>query len=176
MSAEAISALAAALAFFANAVSVLYLARQTKEAARQTGASVDQVAISNTVAAASANGMVLRSLREVHTLMIGRENMRAHFYGGRPLPETGVERDDVLTIAEMLCDVMSSATLVHEQTPGSQSAAPWADYCRHTVSTSPAIAGLLREHPEWWPALLAVLPDDFLDTSAPVPAPSTSHD
>ncbi|MGW1136812.1 hypothetical protein [Streptomyces zhihengii] len=178
VSAEAVGALVAALAFILNAWSVLYLAKQTKTAAQQTSAAVRQVEISNAVAAASANDTVLQSLREVHLLMLDREGMRDYFYGGRPLPDTGAKRDEVLTIAELLCDVMSSGVHTHERVPDSESAGPWADYCRHTVGSSPAVCGLLREHPMWWPHLLSVLPDGFLEAESParVPAPRPSSD
>ncbi|OQQ13761.1 hypothetical protein B0675_26285 [Streptomyces sp. M41(2017)] len=147
MSAEAVGAFVAALAFGVNAWSTLYLARQTKSAAQQTHVAVEQARVSNVVAAASANDTVLRSLREVHILMLGRQGAREFFYGGRPLPQSGSERENLLTLAELLADVLSSGVHVHQRVPDSESAGPWADYCRHTVENSPVLRHLLREHP-----------------------------
>ncbi|MFE5207976.1 hypothetical protein [Streptomyces sp. NPDC056600] len=158
MSAEAVSASVAALAFIINAWSMFYLARQTK--------------VSNAVAAASANDAVLRSLREVHVLMLERQVTRDYFYGGRQLPDTGEERETVLTLGELLNDVMSSGVRVHAQIPDSGSSGPWAEFCRHTVENSPVVRRLLQAHPTWWPSLMGVLPDNFSEAGAlgvPVP-------
>ncbi|MFI9586963.1 hypothetical protein ACIHCQ_35250 [Streptomyces sp. NPDC052236] len=144
---------------------MFYLAKQTKASAEQTHAAADQThaateqtKISNAVAAVSANDMVLRSLREVHILMLERPGIRGYFYADKPLPEQADERDEIITIAELLADVMSSGVHVHEKVPDSASAAPWADYCRHTVENSPVLRDLLQAHPTWWPHLTAVLP------------------
>lgn len=94
---------------------MLYLARQTKVA-------IGQAKVSNAVAAASANDTVLGSLREVHILMLEREGMREYFYGGEPLPEAGPQREAVITLAELLADVMTSGVHVHQLIPESGSA------------------------------------------------------
>ncbi len=151
MSVEAVSTFVAALALGVSAWSVLYLARQTKAAAEQTRTS-------NAVAAVSANDMVLRALREVHVLMLERPGSRAYFYGGKPLPEQPGQQDEIITIAEMLADVMSSGVHVHETVPDSTSAEPWADYCRHVLENSHVMSDLVRARPAWWPNLVALLP------------------
>ncbi|MGX1372793.1 hypothetical protein RKD19_008152 [Streptomyces canus] len=170
MSAESVGAFVAALAVCLNAWSMLYLARQTKVAS-------GQAKVGNAVAAASANDTVLGALREVHVLMLEREGMREYFYGGEPLPETGPRREAVITLAELLADVLTSGVHVHQLIPESGSAGPWADYCRHTVENSPALRHLLRAHPTWWPPLLSVLPDSLLHADAParVPAPGSGR-
>ncbi|MEU5182475.1 hypothetical protein AB0G49_20695 [Streptomyces longwoodensis] len=159
MSAEAVGALVAGLALALNAWSMFYLARQTRTATRQTVVAVEQAKVSNAVAAAAANDTVLRSLREVHAMMLQHEGMRAYFYSDKPLPGDGPERDQVLTLGELLADVLASGVHVHERIPDSQSAGPWADYCRHTIRSSPVLRHLLHEHPSWWPTLLSALPD-----------------
>lgn len=167
ISADGVSASAAALALLVSATSMFYLAKQTKAAAEQTRAAAeqtraatDQVRISNAVAAVSANDIVLRSLREVHVLMLERPGTREYFYAGRPLPTTSGDREPVITIAELLADVMTSGLHVHEQVPGSLSAGAWTAYCRHTLRTSPVLRELVREHPTWWPHLPGLLPSD----------------
>ncbi|MET7294303.1 hypothetical protein ABZS79_19605 [Streptomyces griseoloalbus] len=143
----------AVLALVVSVCSVLYSARQTKAAA-------EQARIGNAMAAVSANDMALRSLREVHLLMLERPGSRAYFYADEPLPERPEERDEIVTIAELLADVMCSGVHVHQQVPGSTSAEAWDDYCRATLATSPVLRERVRAHPEWWPQLVALLPGD----------------
>lgn len=160
ISAEAVSACAAALALGLSALSMFYLARQTKAAAEQTRAAAEQTRISNVVAAVSANDMVLRSLREIHILILERPGAREYFCADKPLPEGQEEREQIVTIAELLADVMSTGVHVHECVPGSTSAEPWADYCRQTLAVSPVLRDVIREHPMWWPDLEGFLPSE----------------
>ncbi|MDR6980797.1 hypothetical protein J2X68_007539 [Streptomyces sp. 3330] len=173
MSADGVGALVAALALCVSAWSMLYLANQTKAAAQQTSVAIEQGRMSNSMAAVSANDSVLRSLREVHILLLERPGTREYFYGGKPLPDAGTERETVLTLAELLADVMTSGIHVHQRVPDSESAGPWADYCRHTVENSPVLRHLLRTHPTWWPPLLLLIPDHLLQADDPphLPAP-----
>lgn len=165
ISAEAVGSFVAALALIMSAWSVFYLAKQTKAAAEQTRAAAEQTRaateqtrISNAVAAVSANDMVLRSLREVHILMLERIGSRGHFYDSKPLPEQSDERDAIVTIAELLADVMSSGIHVHQKIPDSTSTEPWEEFCRGTLESSPVLCDLVRAHPSWWPNLPALLP------------------
>lgn len=151
MSAEAIGTFVAALALGVSAWSIFYLAKQTK-------AGTEQTKINNAVAAVSANDMVLRSLRDVHLLMLERPGSRAYFYADKPLPEQPENRDEIITIAELLADVMTSGIHVHESVPDSTSAGPWTDYCCQTLENSPVLRDLVRTHPTWWPLLVPLLP------------------
>ncbi|WP_151775730.1 hypothetical protein [Streptomyces abyssomicinicus] len=109
--------------------------------------------------------------------MLERQVTRDYFYGGKQLPDTREERETVLTLGELLNDVMSSGVHVHERIPDSESAGPWAEYCRHTVENSPVVRHLLQAHPTWWPHLMSVLPDHLLEADDPhhVPAPRTDQ-
>lgn len=127
MSVEAVGALVAGLALALNAWSMFYLARQTRTATRQTVVAVEQAKVSNAVAAAAANDTVLRSLREVHAMMLQHEGMRAYFYGDKPLPGDGAERERVLTLGELLADVLASGVHVHERIPDSESLRPMGE-------------------------------------------------
>lgn len=165
LSAEAVGASAAALAFGVSAWSMFYLAKQTKAAVEQTRAATEQTRaateqtrISNAVAAVSANDMVLRSLREVHVLMLQHPGSRGCFYDGKPLPEEADERDAIVTIAELLADVLSSGMHVHSEIPDSTSAEPWEAYCRHMLESGPVLQDLVRTHLEWWTYLPDLLP------------------
>ena len=143
-SAEALGSFVAALALGASAWSVFYLAKQTKAG--------------NAMAAVSANDSVLGALREVHLLMLERPGSRGYFYEGKPLPEQADERDVIVTIAELLADVMTNGLILHAKIPDSESAEPWDVYCRHTLESSPVLRELLRAHPGWWPRLAQLLP------------------
>ncbi|MFF6998613.1 hypothetical protein ACFY93_27120 [Streptomyces sp. NPDC008313] len=145
------AAIAAVVALGVSALSMLYLARQTKAAA-------EQAKISNAVAAVSANDMVLRSLREVHTLMLQHPGSRRCFYDSMPLPTETGRRDAIVTIAELLADVLTSGIHVHRNIPGSASAEAWEDYCRSVLVSSPVLRDLVRTHSAWWPYLSALLP------------------
>ncbi|WP_149552993.1 hypothetical protein [Streptomyces marokkonensis] len=154
--ADVVGVLVAVIALAVSVWSVLYLARQTRAAAEQTG-------ISNAVASVTANDMALRALREVHLLMLERPGSRAYFYAGKPLPERPGERDErdeITTIAELLADVLSSGLVVHEKVPDSTSAEPWTEYSRHILAQSPVVRDLVRDHPGWWPPLVPLLPPD----------------
>ncbi|WP_433527282.1 hypothetical protein ACQPZ2_22025 [Nocardia pseudovaccinii] len=158
ISAEAVAAFVAALALVATTVSVIYLAKQTSAVAEQTRVGAEQTKISNAMAAVSANNTVLSAVREVHLLMLERPGSRRYFYGDEPLPEQQDERDEILTIAELLADVMSSGIHTHKQIPDSNSAEPWDHYCCSTLRSSPALRDLVRDHPTWWPYLPPLLP------------------
>ncbi|WP_431969042.1 hypothetical protein [Nocardia sp. bgisy134] len=162
ISAEAVAAFAAAfvatLALIVSTVSAVYLAKQTRTVAEQTRAVAGQTEISNATAAVAANNAVLSALREVHLLMLERPGSRRYFYGNKPLPEQREQRDEILTIAELLADVMTSGIHTHNQIPNSNSAEPWDHYCRATLRSSPALRDLVGDHPTWWPHLSPLLP------------------
>ncbi|WP_432042658.1 hypothetical protein [Streptomyces cadmiisoli] len=146
-SAEALGSFVAALALGASAWSVFYLAKQTKSG--------------NAMAEVSANDSVLGALREVHLLMLERPGSRRYFYEGKPLPaqaDEADERDAIITIAELLADVMTNGLILHAKVPESESAEPWEAYCRHTLESSPVLCELLRARPEWWPRLTELIP------------------
>lgn len=141
-----------------NSGSIFYLARQTGAAVEQAKAAHKQVETGLAMAAAAANDTVLGALREVHLLMIERPALRAYFYGGAPCPQDGRLHDEVVTVGELLADVMNQGIVTHEANPGSRSAAPWEDYCRSTLASSPVLRELIARHPAWWPDLPDLCP------------------
>uniref|UniRef100_UPI001C3F4B9D hypothetical protein n=1 Tax=Nocardia higoensis TaxID=228599 RepID=UPI001C3F4B9D len=158
ITAEAVAATIAAFALIATTVSIFYLAEQTRAVAAQSRAGAEQAKISNAMAAISANNTALSALREVHLLMLQRPGSRRYFYADEPLPESQSERDDILTIAELLADVLCNGIHTHRTVPDSSSAEPWDHYCRATLQSSPVLRDLVREHPTWWPDLPPLLP------------------
>ncbi|MGV9677235.1 hypothetical protein ACWDSJ_18315 [Nocardia sp. NPDC003482] len=178
ISAEAVAAFVAALALVVTTASVFYLARQTKAVAEQSRAGIEQARISNVMAAISANNTVLGALREVHMLMLRRPGTRRYFYENQPLPKRHDARDEIVTIAEALADVLCIGIHAHLRIPASESALPWNDYCRTVIGTSPVLRELVREHPTYWPYLPPLLPESTLAPEAvPPPAvPRTAAD
>ena len=139
--------------------SIFYLARQTKAVVEQARAAHEQVESSVRAAAVSANDTVLGALRQIHLLMIERPALRPYFYGSRPCPP----QDDplcpvVVTVGELLADIMNQGIVTHRANPQSTSADPWNDYCQTTLASSPVLRELIAAHPKWWPDLPALCP------------------
>lgn len=160
ISAEAVAAGVAALALVVTTVSLIYLARQTRAVAGQTRAVAKQTEISNAVAAVSTNTTVLGALREVHLMILERPGARRYFYDGVPVDEQHPRRDEIITIAELLADVLSSGIHAHSQVPDSSSSEPWNHYCRYLLRNSPVLHDLVRAHPDWWTHLPELLPPE----------------
>ncbi|MFF0087216.1 hypothetical protein ACFYR1_47365 [Streptomyces canus] len=152
----------AVISLGAAAGSMVYLAQQTK-------AATEQAKIGNAMAGVTANDSVLGALREVHLLMLERPGIRRYFYGDQPCGVQDESRDDVVTIAELLADVMNIGIVTHKQVPDSESAAPWRHYCESTLRSSPVLRELIREHPLWWPDLVPL--GDGLNGQQPPPEP-----
>lgn len=168
MSAEVWVALGSTLVtLVAAAGSMLYLAQQTK-------AATEQAKISNAVAGVTANDSVLTACREVHLLMLERPGMRQYFYGNEPCLADDQSRDEVVTIAEMLADVMNLGIVTHRNVPDSESVEPWRNYCESTLRSSPVLRELIQDHPQWWPDLPALAPRDGL-TIARAPGGAVSR-
>jgi hypothetical protein len=138
--------------------SIFYLAKQTKAAVEQAKAAHQQVESGIRMAAVAANDTVLGALREIHLLMIERPALRPYFYGGESCPENDPLRAEVVTVGELLADIMNQGIVTHEANPQSGSAEPWEDYCRTTLASSPVLRELIAAHPKWWPGLPARCP------------------
>ncbi|MET8169792.1 hypothetical protein ABZT34_37080 [Streptomyces sp. NPDC005329] len=138
--------------------SIFYLAKQTKAAVEQAKAAHQQVESGIRMAAVAANDTVLGALREIHLLMIERPALRPYFYGGKPCPENDPLCAEVVTVGELLADIMNQGIVTHEANPQSTSADPWDDYCRTTLASSPVLRELIATHPKWWPDLPARCP------------------
>ncbi|MET7855063.1 hypothetical protein [Streptomyces avermitilis] len=138
--------------------SIFYLARQTKAAVEQARAAHKQVESGVRAAAVSANDTVLGALREIHLLMIERPALRPYFYGGRSCPGDDPLGPVVVTVGELLADIMNQGIVTHRANPESTSADPWNDYCRTTLASSPVLRELIAAHPKWWPDLPALCP------------------
>ncbi len=98
--------------------------------------------------------------------MIERPALRLYFYGGKSCPENDPLCAEVVTVGELLADVMNQGIVTHETNPQSTSAAPWDDYCRTTLASSPVLRELIAVHPKWWPRPRCPLPDATLTRTA----------
>jgi hypothetical protein len=119
----------------------------------QSHSTAIQSKINNAIAAASVLDDYNTGLREIFAHFIARPNLRAYFYEGKPCPTRGQTCIRVLTIAEMLADTLESGLVAHRLIPASESYEDWQGYCRDILNTSPALAGLVRDHAAWWPQL-----------------------
>lgn len=133
-------------------VSVLLLALQTREVARQTR-------ISNTLARASILDQYMVGLREVMGYLVDQPELRPYFYEGRALPARGRKRRQIITIAELLADVLEAAMVAVDVTVESASTdpnAPWTPYGKSMLRDSPAFTQVVRSQPDYWPRLNAL--------------------
>jgi hypothetical protein len=97
------------------------------------------------------------SLREIITLFIDRPDLRPYFYGGKALPRREVQRNRVLSVAEMFGDALEDGLVVTRLVPAAESQEDWVGYCRDMLKSSPALAQSVRSHPRWWPQLFDLL-------------------
>ncbi|MFE0251273.1 hypothetical protein [Streptomyces sp. NPDC059010] len=127
-------------------VSLVFLAVQTRAVSRQVKAS-------NNLAGTKSLDHTYTGIREIHFKMLEYPGTRACIYEGRPLPTDELGRERVLTIAEMLADVLDSGIQVTRRIPQNESEEDWASYCRYVLDRSPTLRAVVSEHPRWWPDL-----------------------
>lgn len=127
-------------------VTVALLAGQTRAAAKQSE-------VANAIAGATVLFTCTASLHEVLRLFVQEPEIRAYFYDGAPCPTQGMERDRVVTIAEMLADTLEDGLVTHRLVPASESETDWIGYCRQMRSSSPGLDAIINENAEWWPQL-----------------------
>lgn len=131
--------------------SLVLLAWQTREVAKQTR-------ISNAIAGAAGLGESTNHLREVLVLFVDRPELRSFFYDGKPCPRRGPQRIRVITIADMLADVLEVGLVTTRLIPSTESYEDWLRYSRYMLAHSPVLVDFVREHPDWFPQLALLLP------------------
>jgi hypothetical protein len=122
----------------------------------QTSAVVRQTKISNALAGTTASQQA-SSMREIYAIFIDHPELRPYFYDGKPCPARETRRARVLAVAEMFADAIEGNLITSQLISISESHEDWITYCRHMVATSPALAGLVEDHPEWWPRIVVAL-------------------
>ncbi|OHV40794.1 hypothetical protein BBK14_32440 [Parafrankia soli] len=147
---DVISDVAAIGGLIGLAASVLLLAWQCWEVAKQTK-------IGNSIGGASVIQEAMNSDRELHSVFLERPELRAYFYDSKAQPSEGSDRDRVLTLAEMFADVLEVGLLTTRLVPSTDSNDDWTSYTRHICDHSPALVEFVRQHPEWYPNVTRVL-------------------
>jgi hypothetical protein len=128
-------------------VSLLVAAWQTRELTRQT-------AINNGIAAATAiyNGM--ERIQDFEKCIAAEHWLHAHFYENAATPSDENRRVTVLCLARMLADVLSYGLVISLRNPEMRGYGGWENFALAMRGTCPALAEVVNEHPEWWPALV----------------------
>ena len=140
---------------FALVLSVLFLARQTKESARQS-------VLANQLAGLQAKGEIYSTVDRILLQFLEFPHLRKYFYEGIEIPaavEVGADRDvrdQVLTFAELFCDAIERGLDTYRSVePAADFRSPMDTYARDIVEGSPAIRYLVQLHRGWWPNLEA---------------------
>jgi hypothetical protein len=138
---------------FALVLSVLFLARQTKESARQS-------VLANQLAGLQAKSEIYSTVDRILLQFLEFPHLRKYFYEGIEIPaavEVGADRDvrdQVLTFAELFCDAIERGLDTYRSVePAADFRSPMDTYARDIVEGSPAIRYLVQLHRGWWPNL-----------------------
>jgi hypothetical protein len=132
-------------------LSLLFLARQTKESARQS-------VLANQLAGLQAKSEIYTTVDRILYQFLEFPDLRKYFYEGIEIPasetgeaEAGV-RDRVLTFAELFCDAIERGLDTYRSVdPAADFRSPMDAYAQDIVGGSPAIRYLVAAHPGWWP-------------------------
>lgn len=142
MTPDAISAIATVISDLLIAFSILFAARQWREAAQQTKKAA--VAIS----AATYQG-VNAQLQEIDLLFVQYPELRPYFYADKPMPQDRRERDRVMAVAELLVDFMDNVVTQGHAMPADHRKV-WNDYFKEQHASSAAIRIYWHENSHWY--------------------------
>jgi hypothetical protein len=134
-------------------ISLLFLARQTRESARQS-------LLANQLAGLQAKSEIYSTVDRILYQFLKFPHLRKYFYEGVDIPaEDHVEagagvRDQVLTFAELFADAIERGLDTYRSVdPAADFRSPMDTYAHDIVEGSPAIRFLVQTHPGWWPHL-----------------------
>jgi hypothetical protein len=132
-------------------LSLLFLARQTRESARQSH-------LANQIAGSQAKSEIYVAVDRILYGFLEHPELREYFYSGKELPDTSLDansdniRERVLTFAELYADVIERGLDTYKSIdPAADFQTPMEDYARDMLATAPALQYWVREHPGWWP-------------------------
>jgi hypothetical protein len=147
--------IAGVVSAFALVLSVLFLARQTKESARQS-------VLANQLAGLQAKSEIYSTVDRILYQFLEFPHLRKYFYEGSETPgvaDPGTNADarsQVLTFAELFCNAIERGLDTYRSIePAADFRSPMDTYARDIVEGSPAIRLLVQDHPGWWPNLEA---------------------
>ena len=136
-------------------VSLLFLARQTRESTRQS-------VLSNQLAGLQAKSEIYSTVDRILYRFLEYPQLRKYFYEGVELPqdergeESGETRDQVLIFAELFSDAIERGLDTYRSVdPAADFRSPMDTYANDIIAGSPAIRYLVGSHPGWWPNLEA---------------------
>ena len=113
-------------------MSLILLAWQTRAVARQTE-------ISNAIARASVISNSSSSFRQVILLFVEYPELRQYFYESKHLPAHSHKRERILSVAEILGDILEDGLVVNRLVPNIRFHDNWSSYCTYMLIASPAL-------------------------------------
>ncbi|RNH98549.1 hypothetical protein EEZ25_25900 [Micromonospora aurantiaca] len=128
------------------AVSLCFSAVQTREVAKQSR-------INNGIGSATALMEVNNLSRAWHDRLLENPPLRAYFFDRKPSAPTDTDRPVVITLAELLADVLERELQVAGLLPDFRFAHSWHRWPAHMLEQSPVLAEVVESHPDWWPTL-----------------------
>ncbi|WP_328416343.1 hypothetical protein OG470_26095 [Micromonospora sp. NBC_00389] len=128
------------------AVSLGFSALQTREVARQSR-------INNGIGSAAALVEVNNLIRAWHERLLHDPSARPYFFDGKPATADDVERPKVLTLAELLGDVLECNLQMASLLPAFNFAHSWHHWPAQMLRQSPVLVEVVERYPDWWPTL-----------------------
>jgi len=140
----------AIIATSAVVVSVLVLAWQAREQAKQT-------ALANDLAREEALRHAMRSIDAVLAMIVEHPRLHPFFREGATAPENDpVLRGQVEDVAELMAEALQTAIRANDKVPDGPDKDDLEAYAREVFACSPTVDALLVAHPDFWPRLTAV--------------------
>ncbi|MEU5727108.1 hypothetical protein ABZ783_35600 [Micromonospora sp. NPDC047738] len=112
-----------------------------------------QSRINNGIGSAAALMEINNLSRAWHDRLLENPSLRSYFFDGKPSTLHDADRPAVLTLAELLADVLECELQVAALLPDFHFAHSWYQWPAHMLEQSPVLAEVVERHPEWWPAL-----------------------
>ena len=140
-------------------LSLLFLARQTSELAKQTR-------LSNQIGTLTSTHDASDLVHDVQAIFTDKPELRSYFYDGKQCPRRGKRRAIVLNLAEMMTDAIDYGLMVASLIPDTKEYDGFRDYALFMMQSSPAVNDLVYDHPEWYLAYHEVIAEHALSLQA----------
>ena len=124
----------------------------------QTRAVAQQAKINNVIASASVINNSTSALREVLSLFVEHPELRPYFYESRRAPSRGHKCKRIVTVAEILADILEEGLAVNLLMSTSRLSEEWPLYCADMLASSPALNEIVNQKPNSWKLLRALRP------------------
>jgi hypothetical protein len=126
--------------------SLIFVAVQTRHLAKQTRTS-------NSIGATTALHDFVEVNHGWHERLVERPELRPYFFDQRACAPNDPNRERLLTLAEMLADVLDYDLHCARMMPTVDLFLGWHHWPRHMLSHSPILREVVERSPEWWPGL-----------------------